>query len=80
MRLNPSDAREIPARYSSACNQENDLQYFRDLAEDFNDIAHSFSCGALMALHKHYTGNTIKMAPIENFLAERTATEKSISF
>jgi hypothetical protein len=63
--------KELLARATLACDQENDPQRFKELAIAFDDNASSFGYDALIALRERCAGDPAKAAIIDELLAER---------
>lgn len=62
--------KELLTRYKLACDQENDPQRFRKLAQDFNASTSSFGYDALQALQAHYADCAVKKSAIDGLLVE----------
>jgi hypothetical protein len=72
--------KELLARYERACDQENDPQRFRALAQEFGETTDSFGYDALAALRERYTADPAKTAVIDMLFAEMARGEEGISF
>ena len=62
--------RELIARFTLACEKEDDLSKFREIAQDFNDATIPDGYDALHALRELFSSNTQKREIIELLIAE----------
>ena len=68
--------KELLARYTRACGEEDDPQGFMVLAQDFDEAADSFGYDALLALRERHANDPSKMVAIEE-LSRQKAQQKN---
>ena len=70
--------KELLAHYLRACDEELDVERFKNLARDFDESAESFGYNALQALRDRYAESVIKRRVVDNLLAEKSHNEQTI--